>query len=66
MKNTWKILKHAIAKTHETVGIDKVIEGMEITDKNRLLKDVMSTLFQLVRSLPVILKILMAIPLLLI
>ena len=41
MKSTWKILKHAIGRTHKTVGIDKVsMEGIEITDKNRLLKDV--------------------------
>ena len=67
IKNTWKILKHATGRTHKTVGIDGInMEGTEITDKNRLPKDVMSTLFKLVRSLPVILKMLMPIPLLLI
>ena len=36
MKNTWKILKHAIGRTHKTVGIDKVsMEGIEITDKKK-------------------------------
>ena len=66
VKNTWKILKHAIGRTQKTVGIVKVnIEGIKITDKNRFLKDAMSTSFQLVRSLAAILKILMPIPLLL-
>ena len=37
MKNTWKILKHAIGRTHKTVGIDKVsMEGIEITDKKQI------------------------------
>ena len=32
IKNKWKILKHAIGRTHKTVGIDKVnMEGTEIT-----------------------------------
>ena len=39
MKNTWKILKHAIGRTHKTVGIDKVsMEGIEITDKRQIAK----------------------------
>ena len=38
MKNTRKILKHAIGRTHKTVGIDKVsnMEGIEITDKKQI------------------------------
>ena len=37
MKNTWKILKHSIGRTHKTVGIDKVsMEGIEITDKKQI------------------------------
>ena len=37
LKNTWKILKHAIGRTHKTVGIDKVsIKGIEITDKKQV------------------------------
>ena len=37
MKNTWKILEHAIGRTHKTVGIDKVnMEGIEITDKKQI------------------------------
>ena len=37
MKNTLKILKHAIGRTHKTVQIDKVsMEDTEITDKKQI------------------------------
>ena len=39
MKNTWKILNHAIGRTHKTVGIDKVsMEGIAITDKKQIVE----------------------------
>ena len=37
LKNTWKVLKGAIGKTHKTIEIEKIIfEDKEFTDKKQI------------------------------
>ena len=37
LKNTWKVLKGAIGKTHKTIEIEKIsFEGKEFTDKKQI------------------------------
>ena len=53
LKNTWKVLKGAIGKTHKTIEIEKIsFEGKEVTEKSKSQNYAMSTLSLLVISLP--------------
>ena len=52
IKNTWKIIKHAIGRTRKTLGIDKInMEGTEITDKKQIAERCNEHLFSIGQKL---------------